>query len=125
MVGQMNSEQMEAVIKGLDETETARQGVDGADATVSEAVTAITDLIVDIAGGEHGFGAAVQVRGIEATFEAALAAVQLLVYLGIHSKSLRGRVVGQQHYSIYPAKTPKDFEFFRFLPRRVAADSLA
>ena len=54
MVGQVDLEQVEASVDGLDEAESAGQGVDGADAADGDAAAAFGDLIVDVAGGHHG-----------------------------------------------------------------------
>jgi hypothetical protein len=48
---------------------------------------------VDVAGGEGGTAAAVQLRLVEATLDLPLAVGQLLAYLGFHSKSLRAMAV--------------------------------
>ena len=89
VVGQMELEQVQAAVDGVDEAELAGQGVDGADAAVADAAGAVGDLVVDVAGGEHGLVAAAQVGLVEAAFDPALAVGQLPAYLGVHSKSLR------------------------------------
>ena len=88
VVGQVDLEQVQAVVDGVDEAELAGQGVDGADAAVADAAGAVGDLVVDVAGGEHRLAAAAQVGLVEAALDAALAVGQLLAYLSFHSKSL-------------------------------------
>ena len=61
VVGQVELEQVQAVVDGVDEAELAGQEVHGADAAVADAAAAVADFIVDVAGGEHGLGAAAQV----------------------------------------------------------------
>ena len=89
VVGQVDLEQVQAAVDGVDEAELAGQQVDGADAAVADAAAALGDFVVDVAGGEHGLGTAAQVALVEAVLDAALAAGQFLSYAGVHSKSLR------------------------------------
>src|SRR5262249_321354 len=74
--------------------------------------TAFTDLIVDVAGREHGAGTAAQVVAAQAALDAALAIGQFLSYARFHSKLLgvRGREEGGTPSQT--TKTPRDFEFF-------------
>src|SRR5439155_2830335 len=92
-------------------TQLAGQHVEGADAAVSEATGAGADLIVDVAGGEHRFGAAAQVRRVQAALDSALAVAEPLVYRWVHSKALVSGVHGVSVYSPYTAERPRVFEF--------------
>jgi hypothetical protein len=77
------------LVDGFDQSQLAGEQVHGADAPIGQAVGALADFIMDIAGGEQGLGTAAQVARVEPTLQAALAVGQFLSYLGIHSKSLR------------------------------------
>ena len=46
------------------------------------------NVIMNVAGREHGLATIAELRFVQASFEAALAIVQLSSYRGIHSKSL-------------------------------------
>ena len=116
VVGQVELEQVQALVDGVDEAELAGQGVDGADAAVGDAAGAVGDLVVDVGGGEHGSGAAAEVGFVEAAFDAALAVGQPPSYDGIHSKSLVGPGVRERVHLLKPRKTPRDFEFFANFP---------
>ncbi len=85
----------------------------------AEAAAAFTDLIiVDVAGGHHGSGAAAQIRFVQAPHRAALAVGQFLSYDRFHSKLLgaSGRERGGTPSQI--TKTPGDFELFHGSPGR-------
>lgn len=88
VIRQMNLEQMQARIDGLDETEAPGQKVDGADAAVNHAALALADLVVDVAGGKDRPIDMGQFRLVEPTLQAALAASELLSYFSVHSKFL-------------------------------------
>ena len=89
VIRQMDLEQVQAAVDGVDQAELPGQEVDGADAAVGDAAAAVADFVVDVAGGEHGSGAVAEVGLVEASLDPALAAGQFLAYLGVHSKSLR------------------------------------
>ena len=100
------------------------QQVDGADAAVADAAAAVGDLVVDVAGGEHGLGAAAQVGLVEPLLNPLLAAGQLPAYLGVHSKSLRDWGDEWLVTTHQTPETPKDFEFFHEYQATGAASSL-
>src|ERR1044071_267183 len=52
IIGQMNLEEMESAIDGVDEADAACQEVKGADAAMADGVGALGDFVVDVAGGE-------------------------------------------------------------------------
>jgi hypothetical protein len=79
---------------------------------------------MDIAGGEHGTVAAVDVGFVQATLDAALAAGELLAYLGFHLKSPLCRNGFLSCTNMKPAKTPGDFKFFRISPDQERKTSL-
>jgi hypothetical protein len=88
VVREMELEQMQTVVNGINETHLPRQGMHGTDPAGGQATGSVSDLIVNITGGEHGPVAPFQVSLVQAAFDPALAASQLLAYLGFHLKSL-------------------------------------
>src|SRR5215468_5460839 len=88
VVRQMDLEEMQPLIDGVDETEAPCQGVDGADAAVGQTSAAVGNFIVDFRGGEHRLVHLADLGFVEPANNAALAVYQLLSYLGVHSKSL-------------------------------------
>jgi hypothetical protein len=91
VVGQVELEEDQAPVDGVDEAELAGQGVNGTDAPVGDAAVAVADLETDVGGGEHRALAAVEVGWGKAALGAALALGQLAAYLGFHSKFLAWR----------------------------------
>jgi hypothetical protein len=79
---------MQAAINRVNEADLPRDGVYGADATGGETASAAGDLIVNVSGRKHRAVTPFAVGFVEAAFEPALAAGELLPYLGIHLKSL-------------------------------------
>jgi hypothetical protein len=88
VVGEVELQQVQAVVDGVDEAHVARQGVQGADAAAADGAGAVGDLIVDVGGGKHRPSAAVHIGLVETAPDPALAAVQLPAYLWFHLKSL-------------------------------------
>jgi hypothetical protein len=76
VVGQVNDQEVELAVNGVDEAELSCQGMDGADAAVSDAADAAGGLIVNVGGSEHGSGTAAEAGGVETSLDAALAVVQ-------------------------------------------------
>jgi hypothetical protein len=68
---------------------------------------------MDVAGREHRPIAPWQLRLVQTTQDSALAASQLLSYLGVHSKSLSCCGAEKLDYSSNTATSPRDFDFFR------------
>src|SRR3954452_4129764 len=91
MVGEMNLQQVQALVDGFDEAQSPCQGMEGADAAVGQAATAVGDVIVDIGGGEQRPIPLADLGFVESPVHAALAVGELLSYLGVHSKSLSVR----------------------------------
>jgi hypothetical protein len=79
---------VQILIDGVDEADASREQVDGSNATVGQAVTTIGDLVVDVGCGEGGPVGIAEPFLVKAAFDSALAVGQLLMYLGVHSKSL-------------------------------------
>jgi hypothetical protein len=78
VVRQVDLEEFEFVVEGVDEAELSDEGVHGADATVGDTTDASGSLVVDVGGGEHGSGAAAEVGLVKALLDAALAVVKPL-----------------------------------------------
>ena len=88
VIEHVNLEEMEFAIDGIDEAETLGEEMKGADAAMADAVNAVGDFVVDVAGREDGSMAAVGFGFIEPALDTTLVSVQAISYLGIHSKSL-------------------------------------
>src|SRR6185369_12470804 len=99
VIGQMDLEQMQALVNPLDEAEPPGQEMEGTDASVSDAAGAVADLVVNVAGREHGLRTTTEVGLIEAALDPTLAGLELLVYRGVHSKTLDVGVHGETVYS--------------------------
>ena len=76
VVREMLLEDVQSLVDGLNKSELACERVDGANTTVNNSTGACGDLIVDVAGGEHGLGTATEVCLVEAALDAALAVVK-------------------------------------------------
>jgi hypothetical protein len=89
VVGEVELQQVQVAVDGVDEADLTGQGMNGADAAAADAAGPVGDLVVDVRGGEHG--AVTRLGGglVEAALDAALAVSQLASYLGLHLKSLR------------------------------------
>src|SRR5450432_1391640 len=86
--GQVNLEDVQALVDGVDQTKLAREEMDGADAAVADAVATVAEFVLNVAGGEHGFAAIAERGFVEGASEAALAIGQLPGYSWFRSKSL-------------------------------------
>jgi phytoene/squalene synthetase len=102
--GHVYLEQVQPSVDGVDQTDLSGQGVDDADAAVREATGAVSDLIMDVAGREHGLAAVAELSFVQAPFDAALAVDKLLPYLSVHSKSLLASGSKTTRYSLRPRK---------------------
>jgi hypothetical protein len=78
MKRQVDLEQVQPSVDGVDQADLSGQGVDGADAAVGDAPSAVGDLLVDVAGRKHRLAASAELRFVQAPLDAALAVVQLL-----------------------------------------------
>jgi len=122
--GQMDLEQVKALVDGVDESNLSGEGVQDADAAVNETAVAVGEVIPDVARGEHGFAAIAELGFVESPLDAALAVGEFVGFGRFHLKSSVARDVGSDHYSSNTAETPKDFEFFRKSPCRPPQASL-
>jgi hypothetical protein len=73
---------------------------------------------MDVAAGHHRFATTLQVGWVETAPEAALAASQLVAYLGIHSKYLRGLGGEKSRYSSNTRKRRGISSFFMRLGKK-------
>jgi hypothetical protein len=87
---QVDLEQAEAVVDGVDQADLPGQGVDDANAAVDESAAAVGDLVMNVAGGDRGPGAIAELGGVEAALDAPLAVGQSAGYGSCHSKSSAG-----------------------------------
>jgi hypothetical protein len=100
MVGQVDLQQLQAAVQGVDEAELAGESMNEADAAEGDAVGTFGDLIVNVAGSHHGLGAAAEILLVQSALDPALAVGQFSSYAGFHSKSLRATGVGESRYFI-------------------------
>ena len=114
----MKEEQVQVLIDVVNEPDPLGQHLKGADAAVGDAAGAIGDFIVDVGGGEGGPVGVAEPFLVESAFDSALAVDQLLVYLGVHSKSLSagGDGCSLQH------QTPQKHQGFRVFQKIILAN---
>ncbi len=115
---------MQAVIDGIVQPQTSDQRMDGSDPTHVDAARALGNLIMDVAGGEHGLVATPQVKPIDALLDGPLAVSQLLVYAGVHSKSLLAAGARKATHSLKHRKRREISSFFMKYPSRTQGGSL-
>src|SRR6202035_2246512 len=89
MVREMDIQQLQAPVQGVDEAEPAGQSMNEADAAAGDAAATLGDLVVNVAGSHHGLGATTQILLVQSALDPALAVGQLSSYAGFHSKSLQ------------------------------------
>jgi hypothetical protein len=119
MIRQVQLQQFQAPVEGVDEAEPARQRVEEADAAAGDAAGPLPDLLVDVAGRHHGLGAAAEILLVQPPLDPALAPGQFSSYARFHSKSLRATSVGENSYFIQHRKCPGISSFLDiFIPRR-------
>ena len=78
VIGETNFEQVKALIDGIDESDALDEQMKGPDAAVADAVNAVGDFVVNIAGGENGSMAGEWFGFIEAALNSALASVEAI-----------------------------------------------
>src|SRR5262249_50790227 len=61
VIGQVDLQQLQAPVDGVDEAEPTGEGVEETDAAAGNAAGAAGNFVTDVAGGHHGPGAATQV----------------------------------------------------------------
>jgi len=88
VIGEMNLEQVQFAIDGVDESNASSQQVKRADAAVRDAVNAVGNFVVNVAGREDGPIAATGFAFVKPALKTALASVELSSYLDVHSKFL-------------------------------------
>jgi hypothetical protein len=81
----MDLEHMKIFIDSVYEPNSADESVQGTDAAMDNAVRALGNLIVDVAGGKYGMPTITQVCFVEASPNPALAVAQFAVYSRLHS----------------------------------------
>jgi hypothetical protein len=111
---------VQVLIDVVDETDASRQQVDGSNAAMSQTVAAVGDLIVDVGRSEGGPVGVAKPFLVESAFDSALAVGQLLVYLGVHSKSLS---VGGDGCSLQH-QTPQNSQGISSFSKNIRANEL-
>jgi hypothetical protein len=99
VVRQMDLQQVQAFIDGIDQTDAPCQHVKSTNASMGYATRPLGHFIVDGAGRQHGLGATTVVVLVQPALETTLAIGQLSSYARIHSKSLLASGPKFVHYS--------------------------
>ncbi len=100
--GQVDLEQVQPVVDGVDQADLSGQGVEGADPAMGDPTAAVTDLLMNVAGREHRLVATTELGLVQAPHDPALALSQLAVDSRVHSKSLLVSRVQETPYSLRP-----------------------
>src|SRR5271154_3935042 len=120
----MNLEQMQAPIDGIDQADAPGQEMHGPDAAMSQAAHSVSDLIMNVAGREHGSLQIGHDRFVQTPFDATLAVGEFSPYDLVHSKSLLASDVEVCDYSSDARKRRGILSFFKKSFRRTPAGSL-
>ena len=112
MEGEVNFQQGQPFVDGVDQSDASGERVDSADAAVGDAVGAFAEFVVDVAGSEHGLAAIAELSPVESTLDSTLAVGQFLAYVLLHLKSFRAPGFGKTFPTIQTPEKPKDFESF-------------
>jgi hypothetical protein len=105
VIGEVDFQDLQAAVDGLDQAQVADQSVHGPEAADGDATAAFRNLVVDVASGSHGLRAAAQVRSVQTAFDTALAVGQFPSYDRFHSKPLaRGEVASLRCQKFLAAK---------------------
>ena len=76
VIRQMNLEKLESFVDGVNEADASGQQVKGAHAAVGDAMHALSDFVMDVAGAEHGMGTIAKFGFVEPVLDLALAGGQ-------------------------------------------------
>jgi hypothetical protein len=101
-----------------------RQKMEGADAAMRQTARAVGDFIVNVGSREHRLVRVAEPFFVESALDSALAIDELLVYLGVHSKSLSVAVDDGVVTSSDAAERQRISSFFNHIPPRSATSSL-
>ncbi len=88
VVGQMDFQQVQISVKGVDEADPSGDEMHGTDAAMGHAAGAVGHLVLDVPRGEHGSLTTTVVALIEPSFDPPLAIGESAPYDRVHSKSL-------------------------------------
>ena len=120
----MDFEKVQPLVDRVDEPDASRQEMDGTDAAVRQAAAALGELVMNAGGSKHRLVQVAQAFFVEPPFDSALAVGELLMYPGVHSKSLSVGVDDGVDTSSDAAESQRISSFFSFYPHRSAASSL-
>jgi len=115
VVGQVDLEQVQFIVDGVDEADAPGQEVERADAAVSEAAVPLGKFVMDVGRFEDGRVEILELGFFEAVADALLAAGQTTAYAVAHSNSLFA-VVGQSVVTSSDAAETKEFRAFSEIP---------
>jgi hypothetical protein len=116
---------MQTRVDGVDQPQFAGQEMEGTDATTVDGMRAIRDLILDVAGTEHGLGADNRFLGfIQPPLDATLAILEPTRENAFHLKSSVGDGAREAGYFLKHLKTPRISSFFQKSPKTAPNPSL-
>lgn len=104
-IRQADLEDGEARVDGLDQADIMGESMEEGDAAVAEAVDTVGYLVAEVAAGQDGSRLARELGLVESALDSALAGVELLAYLGVHSKSPSGSGCSETVIYEYPRKS--------------------
>ena len=113
VVGQVQLEQVQASIDGVDQADPPCQQVHGPDAAAGDGPGFGRDLVMNVAGRELRFEGDRIARLVKPAFDPLLAIAEPAAENGLHLKSFRGRGAWECCYFLKHRRTPKDFRFFQ------------
>src|SRR5258708_243969 len=116
VIRQVDLQEMQTPVDSFYHSQTLDHSMDGADAAHIDATRPVGEFVMDIAGRQHRLLKAAQVKPINPSFDPPLAVSQLLVYGGVHSKSLL--LVGERKLlpSLKHRKRREISSFFHEIP---------
>ena len=91
VIGQVDLQQMQALVDGVDQADRLRQQVDGADAAASDGAERLRHFVLDVAGAELGLERHGVFGFVEPAHDSALAFVEPTTENDLHLKSFRER----------------------------------
>ena len=113
VVGQVQLEQLQVSIDGVDQADAPGQQMDGPDAAAGDGPGFGRHLVMNVAGRELRLVGDRIARLVEPAFDSVLAIAEPATENGLHLKSFRGRGAWECRYFLKHRRTPKDFRFFQ------------
>ena len=124
VVGQVDLEQVQALVDGVDQADAPGEQMDGADAAVGDATRFGRHFVMNVAGREPRFEGDRIALLVEPAFDAALAIAEPAAENGLHLKSFCERGDGECRYFLKHRNHRRISGFFRQPTRNVERPSL-